>query len=162
MEKMNGKRAGRRGGRGRGRGFGNKRGTAMVEAAVVFPLVIAAVMAVVYLLINLYSFTALRSALHVALRAEADADAGLTSASIVDGRVYDRYRLAAERRGISFERDRKTLINPSVSAEEFKTYTGNGMIHGGVTRKHYGRWYILDEVSIIRNLALVKAVSGGG
>jgi hypothetical protein len=145
-----------------GRGLGNKRGTAMVEAAIVFPLVIASVMAVIYLLINLYSFTALRSALHVALRAEAGADTGLTEASIVDGRVYDRYRLAAERRGISFERERKNLINPYVSAEEFKTYTGNGMIEGGVTREHYGRWYILDEVSVIRNLALGKAVMNGG
>jgi hypothetical protein len=155
---MNDKRAERR----RGRRFGNKRGTAMVEAAIVFPLVIAAVMAVIYLLINLYSFTALRSALHVALRAEANADTGLTEASIVDGRVYDRYRVAAERRGISFERERKNLINPYVSAEEFKTYTGNGMIDGGVTRRHFGRYYILDEVSVIRNLAVVRAVTNDG
>jgi hypothetical protein len=141
---------------------GGKRGTAMVEAAVVFPLTIAAVMAVVYLMINLYSFTALRSALHVALRAEVNAETNLTEASIADGRVYDRYRLAAERRGISFTRDRKSLLTPYAAAEEFKSYTGNGMIEGGVTRRHFGRYYILDEVDAIRNVTLIKAAAGGG
>jgi hypothetical protein len=134
----------------------------MVEAAIVFPLVIAAVMAAVYLMITLYSFTAQRASLHIALRAEANADTGLAEADIADGRVYDRYRLAAERRGISVERRRKTLINPYVTAEDSKSYTGNGMIAKGVARTHYGRYYILDEVSIVRNIALAKAVTNGG
>jgi hypothetical protein len=138
----------------------SKRGTAMVEAAVVFPLVIASVMAIIYLMINLYSFTALRASLHVALRAEADAKSGLTEVVIADGRMYDRYRLAAERRGISAEHHRKGLINPYVAAEESKSYRGNAMIAGGVTRTHYGRFYVLDEVGVLRNLALTKALTG--
>jgi hypothetical protein len=141
---------------------GGKRGMAMVEAALVFPLVIASVMAVVYLMINLYSFTALRSSLHVTLRAEADAETGLTETVIADGRVYDRYRLAAERRGIRPEHHRKGLINPYVAAEESKSYKGNAMIRDGVTRTHYGRFYVLDEVSVVRNLALVTAATGKG
>ena len=144
----------------RRRGMRSKRGTAMVEAAIVFPLVIASVMAVVYLMINLYSFTALRSALHVALRAEADAETGLTEVVITDGRVYDRYRLAAERRGISVENRRKGLTGPYVAAEESKSYRGNAMIAEGVTRTHFGRFYVLDEVGIVRNLALARAVTG--
>jgi hypothetical protein len=143
------------------RGRGNKRGTTMVEAAIVFPLVIASVMAVIYLMINLYSFTALRSALHVALRAEVNADTGLTEAGIIDGRVYDRYRRAAERRSISFTRERRNLINPYIAAEEIKTYAGNGMIDGGVSRSHFGRYYILDEVSAVRNLSLAAIVTPG-
>ncbi|MDR2770492.1 MAG: hypothetical protein LBB57_00480 [Clostridiales Family XIII bacterium] len=139
----------------------NKRGTTLVEAAIVFPLVIASVMAVIYLMINLYSFTALRASLHVALRAEADAETGLTEALLADGRVYDRYRLAAERRGIFAERRRKGL-NSYVSAEESKQYRGNAMITEGVTRKHFGRVYILDEVSVVRNLSLAKAAAGNG
>jgi hypothetical protein len=141
---------------------GNKRGTAMIEAAVVFPLTLATVMAVVYLMINLYSFTALRSFLHVSLRAAADAETGLTEAVIEDGRVYDRYRTAAERRGISVEHRRSGLINPYVAAEEIKTYKGNAMIRDGVTRTHFGRHYILDEVGIVRNLSLAKAVLNDG
>jgi hypothetical protein len=144
----------------RGR-WSDKRGTAMVEAAIVFPLAIAAVMATVYLMINLYSFTALRSHLHIALRAEADAETGLTEAIVTDGRVYDRYRLAAERRGISSERRRSGLINPYAVAEDVKSYKGNAMIKGGVTRTHFGRYYILDEVSVLRNLTLAKAVVNG-
>jgi hypothetical protein len=142
--------------------MGSKRGTATVEAAVVLPLALAAAMAVVYLMINLYSFTALRSFLHVALRAEADAETGLTELVIADGRVYDRYRLAAERRGISAERRRSGLINPCVAAEEVKSYRGNAMIRNGVKRTHFGRYYILDEAGIVRNLALAKAVAGMG
>ncbi|MDR2132944.1 MAG: hypothetical protein LBP30_06310 [Clostridiales Family XIII bacterium] len=141
---------------------GGKRGTAMVEAAVVFPLVIASVMAVVYLMIDLYCFTALRSHLHVALRAEADAETGLSEVVIADGRVRDRYRAAAERRGISPEHRRKGLFNPYVAAEESKSYGGNAMIERGVTRKHFGRFYVLDEVSFVRNLSLVTSVADGG
>jgi hypothetical protein len=141
---------------------GGKRGTAMVEAAVVFPLVIAAVMAVIYLMINLYSFTALRASLHVALRAEADAETGLCEAVIADGRVYDRYRLAAERRGISPTHHRKGLLNPYVAAEADKSYGGNAMIRGSVTRKHFGRCYVLDEVGIVRNLSLATSVTNTG
>jgi hypothetical protein len=148
--------------RRRGRRTGGQRATAMVEAAVVFPLVIASVMAIVYLMINLYSVTALRASLHLALRAEADAETGLTEAVIADGRVYDRYRLAAERRGISPEHRRKGLINPYVAAEENKRYTGNALIRGGVTRTHFGRFYVLDEVGVVRNLSLVTAVTGKG
>ncbi|MDR2354792.1 MAG: hypothetical protein LBE16_01215 [Clostridiales Family XIII bacterium] len=138
----------------------SKRGATMVEAAVVFPLVIASVAALIYLMINLYSFTALRASLHIALRAEADAETGLTEALIADGRVYDRYRLAAERRGISAEHHREAVIRPYVAAEESKRYTGNAMIAGGVTRTHFGRFYVLDEVGIVRNLALARAVTG--
>ena len=116
-------------------------------------------MAVVYLMINLYGFTALRSSLHVALRAEADAETGLTEVVIADGRVYDRYRLAAERRGISAERH-KGLTASYVAAEESKRYGGNAMIADGVTRTHFGRFYVLDEVGVIRNLALARAVTG--
>jgi hypothetical protein len=141
---------------------GGKRGTAMVEAAVVFPLVIASLMAVIYLMINLYSFTALRSSLHIAVRAEADTETGLTEAAVADGRVYDRYRLAAERRGISPELRRKGLINPYVAAEENKSYTGNAMIRSGVTRTHFGRFYVLDEVGVVRNLSLATALTGNG
>ncbi|MDR1246929.1 MAG: hypothetical protein LBK57_07870 [Clostridiales Family XIII bacterium] len=141
---------------------GGKRGTAMVEAAVVFPLTIAAVMAVVYLMINLYSFTALRSALHIALRADVNAETKLTETGIVDGRVYDRYRIAAERRGISFTHDRQNVLTPYAAAEEFKSYTGNAMIKGDVTRRHFGRYYILDEVSAVRNHSLVKSAAGAG
>ncbi|MDR1573974.1 MAG: hypothetical protein LBS24_06655, partial [Clostridiales Family XIII bacterium] len=141
---------------------GNKRGTAMVEAAVVFPLTLAAVMAVIYLMINLYSFTALRSFLHVSLRAAADAETGLTEAVIEDGRVYDRYRAAAERRGISVEHRRSGLINPYVAATESKSYEGNAMIRAGVTRTHFGRCYILDEVSLLRKLSLARAVTNNG
>jgi hypothetical protein len=141
---------------------GGKRGTAMVEAAVVFPLVIASVAAIVYLMINLYSFTALRASLHIALRAEADAETGLTEAVIADGRVYDRYRLAAERRGISPEHRREGLLHPYVAAEEDKRYAGNAMIRGGVTRTHFGRFYVLNEAGVVRNLSLVTAVTGKG
>ncbi|MDR2296448.1 MAG: hypothetical protein LBD95_06570 [Clostridiales Family XIII bacterium] len=144
----------------RRRGLRSKRGTAMVEAAIVFPLVIAAVMAIIYLMINLYGFTALRSSLHVMLRAEADTETGLTQVTIADGRVYDRYRLAAERRGISAEHGRKDLINPYVAATEIKSYKGNAMIADGVTRTHFGRFYVLDEVGILRKLALARAVTG--
>jgi hypothetical protein len=146
----------------RGRGFvGDERGSAMVEAAIVLPLVLASVMAVVYLMLNLYSFTALRSSLHVSLRAEANAETDLTEARVVDGRVYDRYRIAAERRGISFARDRKGLA-PYAEAEEFKRYAGNGMISGDVRKRHFGRYYILDEADAVRKLSLARAALNDG
>jgi hypothetical protein len=138
----------------------SRRGTSLVEAAVVFPLVIASVAAIIYLMINLYSFAALRASLHLSLRAEADAETGLTEAVVADGRIYDRYRLAAERGGISAKLHRKVLSPSYVSAEEKRSYGGNAMIREDVTRTHFGRFYVLDEVGIVRNQSLLKSATG--
>jgi hypothetical protein len=136
----------------------SKRGAAMVEAAIVLPLVIAAVMAVIYILINLYSFTALRASLHIQLRAEASETTGLTEIELDDGRVHDKYRRAAERRGVSVEAHK--ALRPYVSAELAKTFSGNALVSVDVSRRAYGRYYVTDEIRNVRIAGFLGAKRG--
>ncbi|MDR3294807.1 MAG: hypothetical protein LBT26_03110 [Clostridiales Family XIII bacterium] len=133
----------------------SKRGTAMVEAAIIFPLMIAAVMAVIYLMVNLYSLTALQASLHTTLRAQAGAHTGLTENTYADGRVRDRYRQAAERRGPQTE-EHKAVLSPYLSVETSKTYSANALAARAVQRRSFGRYYVLDEVKSVQNVELAK------
>jgi hypothetical protein len=129
----------------------------MVEAAIVFPLVIAAVMAVIHLMIALYSLTATQAALHVALRAAAGDETGLTRVGIVEGRPPDRYRRAAEAGDVRIER-RDAVLRPYLSAEVARTYSGNAMVREDVERRHFGRSYLIDEARIVRAVEWVRAL----
>jgi hypothetical protein len=129
----------------------------MVEAAIVFPLVIASVMALIYIMINLYCFTAVQSALHIELRGESGRNTGLTEIELTDGYARDRYRAAAERRSFSID-ERKKVIRPYIEAESTDTYEGNAMSGPGVERTVYGRYYLIDEGKLIRNLSMVSDV----
>ena len=137
----------------------NKRGTAMVEAAIVFPLTIAAIMAMIYMMINIYCLTALKSHIHVTLRAEAGERTALTESLIEDGRGRDRYRRAMESRRLSVE-SRENILRPYISAEREIVYKANSIVNGTARRKSAGRVYLIDEVKNLRNIGALTGLFG--
>lgn len=133
----------------------------MVEAAIVFPLVIGAAMALIYIMTNLYSFTALQSALHIELRGESGQATGTVGRELSDSGPRDRYRAAAERRSFSIE-ERKKLMRPYMETEYAATYSGNAMIGRAAEKTAYGRYYLIDEAKLVRDKSMISDLMGLG
>jgi hypothetical protein len=131
----------------------------MVEAALALPLAIGAVMAVIYLMINLYSLTALQSALHVELRGAAGESSGLTGRELAEGGPKDKYRAGAEATGFEVKRE-ALMVHPYVFAAKKKIYGGNALVLKKASRESGGRCYIVDEVGFFRRADFAKRLVG--
>ena len=112
----------------------------------IFPLVIAAVMAVLYIVIGLYLSLSLQTSLHLTLRKEC----GESSKTVI--RLDDEYKQ------YSSEKDRINL-RPALVVEEEKEYRIKGLFSSKITRKEYGRSYIIDEAEIVRIRSIIKGES---
>ena len=111
----------------------------------IFPLVIAAVMAVLHIVIGLYLSLSLQTSLHLALRKEC----GENSLTVIRLEEYKQY---------PSEKDRINLRSVLVVEEE-KEYRIKGLFSNKITRKEYGRSYIIDEAEIVRRCSIIKGES---
>ena len=138
----------------------SKQGTTIVEAAIIFPLVIAAVFTVIYIMISLYSHTTLQSSLHIALRGAEGLETGLTVRTLEDGTKRNKYRAANESKPIDVGVSHH-IIHPYVFAETQKTYGGAPIFNTFVDRQYAGRYYLVNDTGIIRNIDLAKNLLSG-
>jgi hypothetical protein len=122
----------------------------MVESAIYFPIIVLSAMFVIYMLINLYSMTALQAHTHIAVRSNSSARSGTASIQIGAANQTDRYRQAAEAKGIYMKEGRR-FITQFIEATSEETYFGGRMTQsGGIRKAFYGRSYVIDETKAAR------------
>jgi hypothetical protein len=124
----------------------------MVESAIYFPFIVLGIMFTIYVTIDMYSVAALRSHLHLAVRAESGRLSGVTDISGVgDGSAYDRYRTAAFAKRISLgegQSHQKRIATGSASGK----YEAGSMA-GSVNVEVDARSYAIREISALRAIA---------
>ena len=108
----------------------------------IFPLVIAAVMAVIYIVMGLYLSLSLQTSLHLALRKEC----GESSKTVMRLEEYQQYPI---------EKDKINLRTVLIMEEE-REYRIKGIYSNKISRKEYGRAYVIDEAEIVRLRSIIR------
>jgi hypothetical protein len=107
-------------------------------------------MFVIYMLINLYAMTALQAHTHIAVRSESAARSGTSDIRIGAASRADRFRQAAEAKGVSMN-EGKRFLTTFVEARSEETYFGGRLTQrGSIRTAFYGRSYVIDETKLAR------------